>query len=157
MHKQEDIGNFRHVELRLGPPFVFYKTTFHKVFVHKYSTADEDTLCEDEWMKINGAGLTATTVSTPQSVCTVTGVFLEADGEWRFPDLLLEQIFLVEEQNDRGVGEPLVVADRVKQFQTFLHSILQPHRQIWSDQQDITSSLYSESSLCPMSCPVHRF
>ena len=59
----------------------------------------------------------------------LTWILREADGERRLFDLLLEQILLVEEQNDGGVGEPLVVADRVKQLQTLLHSIL------WADER----------------------
>ena len=52
-------------------------------------------------------------------------VFLETDSKRRFPDLLLEQIFLVQKENNRRVGKPLVVADGVEQLQAFLHPILQ--------------------------------
>lgn len=40
----------------------------------------------------------------------------KAYGERRLAYLLLEQILLVEEQDDAGVGEPLIVADRVEQL-----------------------------------------
>lgn len=41
----------------------------------------------------------------------ITCVFRKAYSERGFAYLLLEQILLVEEQNDAGVGEPFVVAD----------------------------------------------
>ena len=53
-----------------------------------------------------------------------TCILSEADGEGGAEDLLLEEILLVEEEDDRGVTEPFVVANRVEQFQTLLHSIL---------------------------------
>lgn len=40
-----------------------------------------------------------------------TLIFLKASGKWRTTDLLLEEILLIEEENDGGLGEPLVVAD----------------------------------------------
>ena len=36
-------------------------------------------------------------------------------------DFLLEEIFLVEEENDGGVDKPFVVADRVEQLHTLHH------------------------------------
>ena len=54
-----------------------------------------------------------------------TGVLREANGQRRFFDFLLEEILLVEEEDDGRVREPFVVANRVEQLQTFLHSILQ--------------------------------
>jgi hypothetical protein len=42
---------------------------------------------------------------------TLTRVVGEADGQWRLADLLLKQILLVQEEDDRSVREPLVVAD----------------------------------------------
>lgn len=59
---------------------------------------------------------------------TLTTVLREADGERRLANLLLEEILLVQEEDDAGVREPLVVADRVEQLQTLLHTVLKyPH------------------------------
>lgn len=55
----------------------------------------------------------------------LTGVFWEADGERRLAYLLFEQVLLVQEQNDASVGEPLVVTNRIEQFERFLHAVLQ--------------------------------
>ena len=38
-------------------------------------------------------------------------------------NLLLKEVFLVQEENDGGVDEPLVVADRVEQLHGLHHSI----------------------------------
>ncbi len=38
-------------------------------------------------------------------------------------DLLLEEVFLVEEQNDRGVDKPFVVANRVEQLHGLHHPV----------------------------------
>ena len=56
---------------------------------------------------------------------SLTRVFRKTEGEWRSEDLLLEEVLLVEEQDDGGVAEPLVVAYRVEQFERLLHSILE--------------------------------
>ena len=45
-----------------------------------------------------------------------TCVLREADGEWRTEDFLLEEIFLVEEEDDGGVTKPLVVTNGIEQF-----------------------------------------
>lgn len=62
-------------------------------------------------------------------ICTfvfkLTGVFRKTDCKGRLADFLLKEILLVQEENDRGIGEPLVVADRVEQLQALLHSVLQ--------------------------------
>ena len=42
----------------------------------------------------------------------------------RLLDFNFEQIFFVEEENDAGVCEPLVVANRIEQLQTLLHAVL---------------------------------
>ena len=55
----------------------------------------------------------------------LTRILRKTEGEWRSEDLLLEEILLVEEQDDGGVAEPLVVAYRVEQFEGLLHSILE--------------------------------
>ena len=55
----------------------------------------------------------------------LTAVFWVADGEWAPPDLLLKQVLLVEEQDDGGVREPLVVADGVEQLHALVHPVLE--------------------------------
>ena len=45
-----------------------------------------------------------------------TCILGEADSERRSEDFLLEEIFLVEEENNGGIAEPLVVANGIKQF-----------------------------------------
>lgn len=61
------------------------------------------------------------------SGCVLIGVgpciFREADAEGRLLDLLCKQVLLVEEKDDGGVDEELVVADGVKQHQRFMHAI----------------------------------
>ena len=39
-------------------------------------------------------------------------------------DFLLKQVLLVEEQDDGGLGEPLVVADGVEQLHALMHAVL---------------------------------
>lgn len=51
------------------------------------------------------------------------GVLGEADRERRPRDLLLEEIFLVQEENDRSVDEPLVVAYGVEKTHGFHHTV----------------------------------
>ena len=65
-----------------------------------------------------------------QCACELTGVFRKTDGEGRLLDLLSKQILLVEEEDDGGVDEELVVADRVEQHQRLVHAILQ-RRKKW--------------------------
>ena len=60
-------------------------------------------------------------------VRNVTCELWETDGEWGLLDLVLEQVLLVEEEDDGGVREPLVVADAVKQLHRLHHPVLQVH------------------------------
>lgn len=53
-----------------------------------------------------------------------TCVLGETNGQWALTDLLFEQIFFVQEQNDWCVREPFIIANWVEQFEWLLHSIL---------------------------------
>lgn len=50
-------------------------------------------------------------------------VLRKTNGQQATLDLLLKEIFFIEEQNDRCVDEPLVVADGVEQAQALVHAI----------------------------------
>lgn len=69
-------------------------------------------------------------VEAPEQIlgCSVhviaTRVVWEVFGERRFAQLLTEQIDFVEEKDDTRAHEPSRVDDRVKQHQTFHHTIL---------------------------------
>ena len=52
-----------------------------------------------------------------------TFVLWEADVERAVPDLLGEEVLLVEEEDDGGVQEPLVVADGVEQLERLHHPV----------------------------------
>lgn len=64
------------------------------------------------------------TVDFDDSRPNLTCVFGETYCKGGLLDFLFEQIFLVEEEDDRGVCEPFIVTDGIKQFQTLLHAIL---------------------------------
>ena len=69
--------------------------------------------------------------SARMCVCLCLGltcIFWVADCEWALFDLLLKQVFLVEEEDDGGVCEPLVVADGVEQLHALVHSVLKERR-----------------------------
>ena len=61
-----------------------------------------------------------------------TVVLGEADGERAVGDLLLKQVLLVEEEDDGGLREPLVVADGVKQLHALVHAVLERDGGAWS-------------------------
>ena len=53
-----------------------------------------------------------------------TLVFWEASRQRRALYLFFKKIFLVEEEDDGSLCEPLVVANRIKQLHRFVHAIL---------------------------------
>ncbi len=53
----------------------------------------------------------------------LTLILWETDVEWAVLDLFCEEVLLVEEQDDGGVDEPLVVADGVEEFHTLHHAV----------------------------------
>ena len=55
-----------------------------------------------------------------------TCVLGKADGQRRLLDLLPKEIFLVEEENDGGIDEELVVTDGVEEHERLVHAVLQP-------------------------------
>ena len=60
----------------------------------------------------------------------ITCILWEADGQGAVDDLFFKEILLVEEEDDGGVREPLVVTDAVKQLHALVHPILsQQHTQ----------------------------
>jgi len=64
-----------------------------------------------------------------------TCVFREADAERRLLDLICKQILLVEEEDDGGVDEELVVADRVEQHQRLVHAILRRRTEVEGEKE----------------------
>ena len=52
-----------------------------------------------------------------------TRILWKTNGQVASLDLLQEEVLLVEEENDRCVDEPLVVANGVEQAQALVHSI----------------------------------
>jgi hypothetical protein len=57
-------------------------------------------------------------------VRVLTLVLWEADAERDTPDLLCQEVLLVQEEDERGVDEPVVVADGVKEAQALRHPAL---------------------------------
>lgn len=55
-----------------------------------------------------------------------TWVFREADGQGRLLNLLAKEVFLVEEENDGGIDEKLVVTDGIEEHERLVHAVLQP-------------------------------
>lgn len=65
---------------------------------------------------------------TPDITHWCTCVFREADCEGAASYLLLEQVLLVKEEDDRGFCEPFVVADGVKELHALVHSVLKRNK-----------------------------
>lgn len=57
-------------------------------------------------------------------MATPTCVLRKADGQRRLLDLLPKEIFLVEEENDGGIDEELVVTDGVEEHERLMHAVL---------------------------------
>lgn len=60
----------------------------------------------------------------------LTSVFWVADGKRTLLDFLFKQVLLIEEEDNGGVCEPLVVADAVKQLHALVHSVLGRKRKV---------------------------
>lgn len=60
----------------------------------------------------------------------LTSVFWVADGKRTLLDFLFKQVLLIEEEDNGGVCEPLVVADAVKQLHALVHSVLRRKRKV---------------------------
>lgn len=58
----------------------------------------------------------------------LTCVFGETDGQGRLLDLFSKQIFLVEEEDDGGVDEELIVTDGVKEHERLMHAVLHKNK-----------------------------
>lgn len=76
------------------------------------------------WVAVQGAELVHEVLGYLLPVCRVANEICEAvllhGGVWK---LLLEQIHLVEEKNQRRPGEPLRVGNRLPQHERFLHLV----------------------------------
>lgn len=69
-----------------------------------------------------------------------TCILWETNGQRRFFDFLFKEILFVEKEDDGRVREPLVVTNRIEEFQTFLHSILlmiEKNKQIFTNEVNL--------------------
>jgi len=46
----------------------------------------------------------------------LTGIFGKTNRKRRLADFLFEEILLIQKEDNRGVGKPFVVANRIKQL-----------------------------------------
>lgn len=83
-----------------------------------------------------------------------TCVFREADGQRWLGDFLCKQIFLVEEEDNRCICKPLVVADGVKKLHALHHTVLEKKIvvlfnsiSIFKTMQDIENLVTKEKKL----------
>lgn len=60
----------------------------------------------------------------------VTSILRKANGQRPLIDFFLKQVLLVKEEDDGSISEPLVVANRIKEIEAFLHAVLQTVRHV---------------------------
>ena len=72
---------------------------------------------------------------------SLTFVLWKTDGERTVPDLLGEEVFLVEEEDDGGVDEPLVVADRVEELHALHHAV---HLLVLGEHEVVAAERHAE-------------
>ena len=71
----------------------------------------------------------------------LTFVLWKTDGEWAVPDLLGEEVLLVEEEYDGGVDEPLVVADGVEELHALHHAV---HLLVLGEHEVVAAERHAE-------------
>ena len=71
----------------------------------------------------------------------LTFVLWKTDGERTVPDLLREEVLLVEEEDDGGVDEPLVVADGVEELHALHHAV---HLLVLGEHEVVAAERHAE-------------
>ena len=68
-----------------------------------------------------------------------------------FLDLVLEEIFLVEEEHDGGEGEEPVVTDAVEEMERLVHAVLRRGGEKWtSENRSVKKESTMDTSVTPM-------